>query len=157
LKSQKEFVAVTSIAIISIALVIAIYATLLATIPGGEVTVGLITGNVYYSLTNTTTPTDWETNLYNVTGDWFAKINFTAGTYEGPVIITWQLEKWNSGANTWSNVTDATIDTTITLTGLDQDVYASPAGNIEENTKWNTWTETYGSGSYRVVAYVQTQ
>jgi len=40
LKSQKEFVAVTSIAIISIALVIAIYATLLATIPDNPYRLG---------------------------------------------------------------------------------------------------------------------
>jgi len=149
-KTQREFVIVTLIALISIALIIAVYASLLATFQGGEVTVGGISANVQYSTTNST-GASWSANLYNVTGSWYTRNNFTS-TYQGTVKITWQLEK-NTGS--WGNVSTPVITTSYTLNGNgSQLVYAGTDGLISSNQDWSS--KTSGDGSYRVVVYVET-
>lgn len=150
-KSQREFVVVTLIALISIALIIAVYASLLATFQGGEVTVGGLSANVGYSTTNSSADANWGTNLYNVTGSWYARTNFTS-TYQGIVKITWQLEK-NTGS--WGNYSGTVITTSFTLNGNgSQPVYAATDGLISGNQDWDSYADT--DGSYRVKVYVET-
>ena len=161
-KSQREFVIVTLIALISIALIIAVYASLLATFQGGEVVIGSVQGQVWYSATNTTTASAWTATL-NVSGlsdPWFTKVNFTSA-YEGDVGITWQLERKNAA---WANATagtDATIvkviTTTFTLNGTSgQTAYASASGLIGTNQDWGS-NNILKEGSYRIVVYIDSK
>jgi hypothetical protein len=159
-KSQKGFVAVTLITLLAIALVIVVYATLLATFHGGEVVVGTVAAEVWYSPTNGTTE-DWTATL-NVTGTtdpWYAKVNFTSA-YTGDVQITWQLEKKNGN---WANATegtDASVTTVITTSfALDgtsgQTAYASISGDIDTNQNWGAGMVK--QGSYRIVTYIDSK
>jgi hypothetical protein len=160
-KSQREFVIVTLIALISIALIIAVYASLLATFQGGEVVIGSVQGQVWYSATNTTTASAWTATL-NVSGlsdPWFTKVNFTSA-YEGDVGITWQLERKNGA---WVNATgsDATtrtvITTTFALNGTSgQTAYASASGLIGTNQDWGS-NNILTEGSYRIVVYIDSK
>ena len=149
LRSQKGFVAVTLITVLAIALVLVVYATILATFTGGEVTVGAMTGNVGYSETNTAGST-WKVNLYGVTGAWYARTNFTS-TYIGTVDITWQLEK---DTGSWGNVSTPVITSSYTLNGNgSQPCYATTNGLITGNQDWSA--KTSGNGDYRIVAYIE--
>jgi len=160
-KSQKGFVAVTLITVLAIALVLVVYATLLATFQGGEVVVGTVAGNVYYSTTNSTTASDWTPTL-NVSGTndpWYAKVNFTSA-YTGNVQITWQLEKKNGN---WANATQGTdanvttvITTSFTLNGTSgQTAYASTSGLIGTNQNWGAGM--LKQGSYRIAVYIDSK
>jgi len=150
-KSQKGFVAVTLITVLAIALVLIAYATLLYTFTGGEVVVGSVSGNVYYS-TNNTVAGPWSTNLSvgDTSVSWYSRINFTS-TYSGNVSIIWQLERKNGG---WANVSNAKVTTYVVLSGTNEAVYASPNGNIGSNQDWKVYADT--NGQYRIKAYVHT-
>ena len=91
-KAQREFVVVTLIALISIALIIAVYATLLGTYTGGDVGVVTLTGTIYYSEDNST---GWATTLSGIANGsaWYSRFNVTTGGYSGSVDITWWLQK----------------------------------------------------------------
>jgi len=154
-KSQRGFVAVTLITLLAIAAVLIVYASLLATIPGGEVVVGGVSGTIYYSKNNQTSG-PWTTNLTTTgTGEsWYALCNFTS-TYAGEVYITWRLQK--KGGTDWGNVTNvnATVTTTANLAGDGNDpIYASPTGALSGNHDWKTGLE--GDGQYRVKVWVET-
>ena len=160
LKSQKGFVAVTLITVLAIALVLVVYATLLATFQGGEVVVGQVAGQVWYSPTNGTTE-DWNSTLTvtSLSDPWYAKVNFTS-SYTGQVKITWQLEKKNGA---WDNATggEATTRTVITdsftLTGVSgQTVNASSSGSQGTNTDWGS-NNIATEGSYRIVVYIESK
>lgn len=150
--AQRGFVVVTLITLLAIATVIVIYATLLTTIPGGEVLVGEdVDGDVYYSETNLE-PGTWTStlNVTSITDSWYARINFTSG-YTGGVTITWYLQK---KGESYANTT-FTETTTVVLTGLmNQAVYASSDGEITGNKNWGADAGT--AGQYRVKAWVET-
>jgi len=158
-KSQRGFVAVTLITLLAIAAVLIVYASLLATIPGGEVVVGGVSGTIYYSKNNQTSG-PWTTNLTTSgTGEsWYALCNFTHTGYTGEVQITWKLQK--KGATDWENCTGAgaTVTTTVNLDGTgDQPVYASSGGDIGGNPGNHDWkTGLEGDGQYRVKVWVET-
>lgn len=138
-KSQREFVVVTLIALISIALIIAVYATLLGTFQGGNVTVVAVNGEVQYSLDNST---GWTTSLSNlpITDPWYARFNKTASGYTGDVSVTWEL--YNSSALIYTVTT-----TSFSLNGSQvQQIYASSDGSQSTNYNWGqntTVADTY--------------
>ncbi len=149
--AQRGFVVVTLITLLAIATVMVIYATLLATIPGGEVLVGEdVGGNVYYSETNSTSASWTSTlNVASTSASWYARINFTS-TYTGGVTITWNLQKMGA---TWANVTSQA--TTVVLDGGgNQAVYASSDGLIAGNHDWST--DITQNGQYRIEVRVET-
>jgi len=150
LKSQKGFVAVTLITLLAIALVLVVYASLLGTFTGGEVVVGSVAGNVWYS-TNNQTAGPWTATLSVAdTGvSWYSMVNFTS-SYTGQVKITWQLERKNGA---WANATGTKI-TTVSLTGASQEVYASSNGDLAGNQDWKVYATS--NGQYRVKAYIET-
>jgi len=157
-RSQRGFVAVTLITVLAIALVLVVYAALLGTFTGGEVTVGGITASVWYSTTNSTTNSDWEANLYNLTtsNNLFSKINITSAGYAGPVTITWKLQ--NKTGTTWDNVTGATtVTTSIDLDGTaGQNIYASSDGSTTGAQDWMTdISGGPGNGAYRVKVWIE--
>ncbi|MCZ2809241.1 MAG: hypothetical protein O2V44_07805 [Candidatus Bathyarchaeota archaeon] len=149
--AQRGFVVVTLITLLAIATVIVIYATLIATIPGGEVLVGEnVGGMVYYSETNSTSGSWSPTlNVASTSTPWYARINFTS-TYTGKVTITWNLQKMNAD---WTNMTSET--TTVVLDGLgNQAVYDSSNGQIAGNHDWSI--PITQNGQYRIEARVET-
>jgi len=137
-KAQREFVVVTLIALIAIALIIAIYATLLGTFQGGNVGVVAVNGEVQYSLDNST----WSTELSNlpITDPWWARFNKTATGYTGNVSVTWEL--YNSSA-----LIHTVTTTSFSMNGsIVQQIYASSDGLQPTNYNWGqntTVAETY--------------
>jgi len=150
-KSQRGFVAVTLITLLAIALVLIVYASILGTIPGGEVTVGGVGGSISYSLNNDTLAT-WTGSL-NVTGtgiSWYARLTTTAGGYAGPVTISWQLQKKQANG-TYTNYGSAS-STSYTLNATVQTIYASTNGLIVTNRDWSQTANV--TASYKVVATI---
>jgi len=137
-KSQRGFVAVTLITLLAIATVIVVYAALLGTFQGGNVTVVSVNGEVQYSLNNST---GWTTSLSNVpvNGEWYARFNKTASGYTGNVQVTWEL--WNA------SLVYTVTTTSFSLNGsIVQQIYASSTGSQTTNYNWGqkcTVTGTY--------------
>jgi hypothetical protein len=154
LRSQKGFVAITLITVLAIAFVIIAYAALLNTFTGGQVVVGTVAGNVWYS-TNNAAAGPWTSTLTvgSNSSSWYSMVNFTSG-YTGQVKITWQLEKMDTD---WANVSGAKVTTTVTLTGsVGQPVYASGDGSITTNRNWSQIPGATVNGEYRIEAYIET-
>ncbi len=154
-QSQRGFVAVTLLTVLSIATVLVVYAALLGLFPGGEVTVGGVEGaQIQYSLNNANETGPWTTTLNPgaVGTPWFARMNITAGDYSGPVTITWQLQ-WKNGTGGWEDVSTSET-TSVALTGaVGQIVYASNNGTfVAGNHNWADHVST--AGTYRVYATV---
>jgi hypothetical protein len=147
-KTQREFVVVTLVALISIALIIAVYATILGTYTGGDVTVVTLSGTIYYSQDNST---GWATTLNNIANGstWYTRFNVTTGGYSGAVSITWWLQK--AGAN----MTPAVEQTTsYTLSGGVEAFYASSNGAQSGNYNWGQ--NATAADTYRVMMKVVT-
>jgi hypothetical protein len=154
-KSQRGFVAVTLITLLAIALVLVVYAAILGTRYGGEVTVGGVTGPVRY---NTATSGTW-TDTLSVTpagSSWYAVWNTTGGEYEGPVSISWQLQKKGSQSD-WSDATPvgSAQTTSIVLTSASQGIFVTSDGlDYSANFDWGQSGYGNTAASYRVVATI---
>jgi hypothetical protein len=146
-KSQKGFVAVTLITVLAIALVIVVYATILGTFTGGNVTVVAVQGTVYYSSNNTN---GWATGIsdHPITAPWYARFNVTSTNgYSGPVKVIWNL--YNSTSAILHN-----LNTTTSLTGSTQTIYASSDGSQGSNYNWGLNTAV--ADTYHLVVIVET-
>jgi hypothetical protein len=145
---------VTLVTVLSIVAVISVYAVLIGTFTGGEVTVGTVPlSYVKYSTVNAD-PGTWTSTLTpsGALVPWYSRLEIPPGGYSGPVTITWQLEN-KTGASTWANVTVASQITDMVLNGLVQYVYATTDGIwAEGNHNWGANVPT--NGTYRVIAYV---
>jgi hypothetical protein len=139
--------------VISIASVVAVYAALINTFNGGEVTIGGgASGQVTYSTDNST----WTGTLSvgSETDDWYSKLTIDGGQYSGSAVeIIWQLQKKTSDT-TWEDVSGATVTTSMTLTSGSQDVYATTSGLADSNRDWGG--DVTENGTYRVVATANT-
>jgi hypothetical protein len=146
---------VTLVTVLSIVAVVSVYAVLIGTFPGGDVTVGgMGSANVMYSTVNAD-PGSWTSTLSSSgTGvAWYSRLEIVAGGYSGPVKITWQLEN-KTGASTWTNVTGASALTTMVLDGSAQNVYVTSDGTFGTgNYDWGA--NSLWAGTYRVMAYVE--
>lgn len=154
-RSQRAFAAVTLATVASIALVLFVYATLLGTIPGGEVFIGggsSVGGTVYYTEDNANGPWTTTLNLASPTA-WYARLNTTVG-YSGPVTVTWQLQrKTGVSPDVWTDV-GSPQTTNVSLDGTAQAVYTSGFSNTG-NHDWST--EVAGQdATYRVYVTVNT-
>jgi len=135
------------VTVLSIVVVVSVYAVLVGTFTGGEVTVGGTgAGNVMYSYDNAD---PWTSTLDNASATWYSRVELATGGYTGPVSITWQLQKKVSG---WTDVSGATTTTSLTLTASQQTIYVTSNGLISGNNDWGA--NVTGSGGYRVMAYV---
>jgi hypothetical protein len=148
-KSQKGFVAVTLITILAIALVIVVYATILGTFTGGNVTVVILHGSLWY---NQTDSAPWQNSLDDVGNgtSWYVMFNTTSAGYSGTVGITWQLL---SGG---TPVSGAIVSTSsFSLSGSSgQEIFASTSGAQIGNTNWGTYTTK--AGTYQIQMTVST-
>jgi hypothetical protein len=148
--SQRAFAAVTLITVVSVALVLVVYAILLGTITGGNVVIGgasSVSGTMYYSADNST----WTTTL-DVTdpaSTWYAKVTTDTNGYKGPVTIDWQLQRKN-GPSSWENVGSAIPTSSVTLDGTAQTLYTSGLSAVG-NHDWKTEVAST-PGTYHVVA-----
>ena len=136
--------------IVSIASVVAVYAVLIGTFTGGEVTIG---GGATGAVTYSTDQSAWTTTLTPASADasWYSKLNVNGGQYSGTAVtITWQLQR-KTGDTTWSDVGTATT-TTMSLAAGAQDVYATTSGGATGNRDWGL--DVTEQGTYRVVATV---
>ena len=135
------------VTVLSIVAVVSVYAVLIGSFTGGEVTVGGTgAGSVSYSLTNAV---PWDSSLPNASASWYSRLVLSDGGYSGPVSITWVLQK-KTETSTWGNLT--TTPTSIVLTGSAQTIYTSADGLIAGNHDWVL--DVTGSGTYRVIAEV---
>jgi hypothetical protein len=139
------------VTVLSILAVIGVYAIIIGTFTGGNVTVqgpSFSTTIVTYSTDNL----NWSPALNITSGAWYARLE-VAGGYTGPVTITWQLQQENNTSG-WNDVTGATFGpTSVALTGAaPQYVYATSDGTIGSNYDWGLLTTA--GGTYRVSATV---
>ena len=153
-KSRKGLLAVTLVTVLSILLVVGVYAVFLGSFTGGEVTVGgMGSSNLRYSADNVD-PGTWTATL-NSSGAgvaWYSRLEIAAGGYSGPVNMTWHLEK-KTDATTWTDVSGANASTSIVLTGNAQTVYATSDGGITGNHNWGS--NVAANGAYRVLVDVE--
>ncbi len=155
--SQRAFVAVTLVTVLAVTTVFVVYAVILSTINGGNVSVvGSGSGQMWYDDANSASAAAWTGTLSNVANGtaWYAKFNTTAAGYNGVVTVTWTLQ-WNN-AGTWTDVGGgATQITTVTLSGLSgQNVFASADGTQGSNFNWGQYA-TVADRTYRVRAVIE--
>ena len=150
---RKKLLAVTMVAVLSIVAVVSVYAVLIGSFTGGDVTVGgMDSSYIRYSSDNVEAGTWNTTQISSGTGvAWYSRLEIPGG-YSGPVTIAWHLEN-KTGASTWTDVTDAIASTSIVLTGDVQNVFATSDG------LWAAGNHNWGSdcawaGTYRVMVAV---
>ncbi len=154
-KPRIGLLAVTLVTVMAVVSVVGIYAVLIGTYQGGEVTVGGTgAGNVMYSSDNAEAGS-WSTTLTpsDASASWYSRLDISSGDYSGPVTVTWQLQQ-KTGSSTWTNVSGATTSTSIVLSGSAQNVYTTSNGVWASNNRdWGT--DVTAAGTYRVVATVE--
>ena len=150
-KSQRTFMTVTAITVIAIATVFIVYAAILGTYPGGNVSIQQMTATMYYQGDGSST---WATTLSIGNGTaWYARLNLTTSIPSQTVNVTWTLE-WNN-LGTWETVSGPTpSETQITLTGTPTAIYATADGTDSGNYNWGQHT-TSQNEVYRVKAVVE--
>jgi len=148
-KPQRAFLAVTMITVLAVAAIFMVYAALLGTYPGGEVTVNEMGGTMYYYSSDA--GPSWTQTLSIGNGTtWEARLNVT-NTPSQNVSVTWTLE-WLNGSN-WQTVSGPSPPTTnIQLTGAATAIYVTQWGTSSGNYNWGPYTQT--AGTYRVKAVV---
>jgi hypothetical protein len=151
-KSQRTFMTVTMITVIAVTTVFIVYAAILGTYPGGNVSIQTMQGEIYYQGEGSTT---WATTLSIGNGSaWYARLNITTNVPSQTVNVTWTLEWDNSG--TWTTVGGTSApETQIALTGVATAIYATANGGSSGNYNWGTHTTTLDR-TYRVKAVVET-
>ena len=148
-RSKKFLFITTAITAIALASVLTVSAAVfLGTVNGGDVTVGGVAdGTIYYSATEDGSGGGWSDTL-EPTGSWYTQLVVDAG-YGGPVTVTWQLQSLASGS--WANVGIAT-ETTYTLSGTGDEIYATATGISSGNRDWHI--DATSATTYRVIATI---
>jgi len=151
-KPQRAFLAVTLLTVLAVTSVFMVYAVILSTLYGGNVTVVGFTGNVWYDESNSTNAADWTAAIANISASepWYAKLNITTSDYTGAATVTWTLQKLVSGD--WEDQS-ATQSTSTTITGSTQTIYAASTGTDQANNK-NWGAETTSAATYRIKAVI---
>ena len=142
---------VTMITVIAVTTVFIVYAAILGTYPGGDVTIQAMGGTIYYRQQNVTA---WTATLNIANGtSWWTRLNLTTNTPSQTVNITWTLE-WLNGSN-WDTVSTNAPETQVALTGAPTAIYATATGIETDNHDWGPHT-TNVDRTYRVKAVVET-
>jgi hypothetical protein len=150
-KSKRGLLTATLCTVLAISLTVVVAAVTIGTFTGDEVTIGgVAASSVTYSLDNTAYSTTLEPG--SAATSWYTRLEIGAGSYNGPVTITWQLEQ-KTGPSTWAPVSGGDTTTTVTLSGSAEDIYASTDGGSTSNYDWST--DVTAPGTYRVVASVE--
>jgi len=143
---------VTLVTVLSIVAVVSVYAVLIGTFTGQDVTVkDLGGGSLVYSSNNADPWTSILTSTA-VNNAWYSRLETNAGGYSGPVTIAWKLQQ-ETGTDVWTDVPLASTTTTIVLNGTGGYIYATSDGVwAAGNYDWGA--EVTGGGTYRVLADV---
>ena len=109
-------------------------------------------GSVTYSVDNNETGA-WTTTLAvsSPSAPWYSRLQINNGDYSGPVTMTWQLQQ-KTGNSNWGDF-GRSVSTSIVLSGIPQNVYASSNGALTGNHDWGA--DISGSGTYRVVVTIE--
>jgi hypothetical protein len=150
-KSQRTFMTVTMITVIAITTVFIVYAAILGTYPGGNVSIQGIGGEIYYQQQGVSS---WTATLNIANGtSWYSRLNLTTNVPSQTVNITWALE-WLNGSN-WDAVSTTAPETQIALAGAATAIYVTATGIQSGNYDWGAYT-TNVDRTYRVKATVET-
>lgn len=142
---------VTMITVIAITTVFIVYAAILGTYPGGNVSIQGMGGTIYYQQQGVPS---WAATLNIANGtSWYSRLNLTTNVPSQTVNITWALEWDNSG--TWTAVSTTAPETQVTLTGTATAIYVTATGIESGNYNWGAYT-TNVDNTYRVKATVET-
>jgi len=148
-KSQRAFLAVTLMTVLAITMVFFVYAVILQTYYGGNVTITSIGGSIEYATTNSTGASWGGTLTQGAAAQWYARIAIS-GSPEQLVTVAWTLQKDVSGS--WENQTSSVPTTSIQLSTSTTYIYASSNGLI--NSNYNFGQDTATQGTFRVIARV---
>jgi hypothetical protein len=142
---------VTLITVIAVTTVFIVYAAILGTYPGGNVSIQQMGGEIYYQQEGVSA---WATTLNIANGTaWYARLNLTTNVPSQTVNITWTLE-WLNGSN-WDAVSTSAPATQVALTGSATAIYVTATGVESSNYNWGADT-TNVDRTYRVKAVVET-
>ena len=155
-KPRKAFLAVTILTVLAVTTVFMVYAALLASYTGSDVTIQSMGGSIEYSLTKD--PGSWGTGAISQSegAEWYARVNLASPPSQ-EATVKFILQKqvgtdWTTTPPT--NETNFTTNT-ITLTPSTTLVYACSDGfTIANNYNWGQDTTTFGK--YRIVAEINT-
>jgi len=149
-KSQQAFIAVTMLTILAVTTVFMVYALLLASYTGGNVTIQKVGGSIQYCVNNNASETWTGTLSQGANASWYARISITNSPSQN-VTVTWTLHNVTSGLDV---STDFTTSNTITLSPSTTYIYASLDGLITGNHNWGEHTTT--EATYRIDAEINT-
>jgi hypothetical protein len=156
-KSQRTFMSVTMITVIAISTVFIVYAALLATYTGNNVTISSMGGSIEYSLTKD--PGSWGTGAISQGegAEWYARINLGTPPSQD-VTVTWTLQMQNGADWTTIPPTDTNEFTSpqISLTPSTYIVYAFDTGSNDISNNYNWGQDTTAAGIYRIVVEINT-
>jgi len=156
-KPQRAFLTVTMITVIAVTTVFMVYAALLASYTGLDVTIQPLGGQVQYSLTKNPGSWAYATLSQGEGAEWYARVYLTTPPTQN-VTVTWTLQKQNG--TDWTTNTPITVYTftspTISLTPSTKEIYAFETGSntIDNNYDWGQ--KTTSQGVYRIIADVNT-
>ena len=148
---------VTMITVIAISTVFIVYAALLATYTGNNVTISSMGGSIEYSLTKD--PGSWGTGAISqgAGSEWYARINMATPPSQ-TVTVTWTLQKQDGTDWTTLPPINSTQFTSpqIALTPSTYYVYAFESGSnlITNNKNWGA--NTTATGTYRILVEIDT-
>jgi len=154
-KPQRAFLAVTLLTVIAITTVFMVYAALLATYTGPNVSVQSMSGEVQYSLTNEDTSFSSSPISPGNGSEWYARVYLATPPTQN-VKVVWTLENQTGG--TWNNPQNVTAFTspTIGLTSSTYYIYAFSSGENLRTNNYNWGQHTTTAGTYRIVAKIYT-
>jgi hypothetical protein len=150
-KSQRTFISVTMITVVALATVFIVYAAILATYMGSDVTVNTLGGTVGYSITDINGPYSAGTISINNGTFWYASLSIT-GAAAQIVKITWTLQCSNN--TFWTRV----VTPSYSLAVGPNTIYATIGGDGPSgNYNWGQDTDVQsGTLTYQVKATVET-
>ncbi len=144
-KSKKTFLITTLIMIAALSSVVACYAK--STAEGAST----VQGTVTYSPDNTESET-WSTTLTltNASNVWYSRLEISSSGFNKHVTLIWQLQQ-KTDFSSWTDISGATITTSVMLSGCEQNIYATSNGAYcPDNFEWGQYATI--SGTYRITA-----
>jgi hypothetical protein len=152
-RSKKLLITATALTIMTIVIIGSVYAAaILGIFQGGPVSVGGVSlGTVSYSGDNSL-PGTWTGTLQvsSSSDPWYVRIQVSG--YTGPVTINWQLQV-ETAPSIYTDVSGASVTTSVSLIGSSQYIYASNDGSNGSNQNWGN--DCLTNGTYIVAATVE--
>jgi hypothetical protein len=156
-KPQRAFLAVTLMTVVAVTMVFMVYAALLASYNGGNVTISSMGGEVQYSLTKDPGSWAYGTLSQSEGSEWYARV-YLASPPTQTLTVTWTLQKQNG--TDWTTNTPISVYSlttpTISSSSSTTYIYAYSSGSNDITNNYNWGQQTTTSGVYRVKADINT-